>query len=172
MAKQINKLLNANIYLEDKSWAGRADEIELPVLKYLFADHGPLGQFGKTSYPSGAEQMECKIKWNGPYPEVQKRMANPFKALRIMARGSMDVYEGSDRVAQQPYTCYITGNSKSVPLGNLKQNENAEFESELAVSYVKLEINKLPILEFDAENNILIVDGEDLLADWRENLGL
>ena len=172
MAKQINKLLNANIYLDNKSWAGRADEIELPILKYLFAEHKPLGQFGTTSYPGGADQMEAKIKWNGPYPEVQKRMANPFKALKLMARGSMDVYEGSDRVAEQPYVCYITGNSKSLPMGTLKQNDNAEFESELSVSYVKLEINNELIMEFDAENNILMVDGVDLLKEWRQNLGL
>lgn len=172
MAKQINKLLNANVYFEDKSWAGRADEFELPVLKFLMSEHKPLGQIGTTEYASGIDKMEAKIKWNGPYADVFKKMANPWKGMKIMARGSMDVYEAGDRVAQQPYVCYMTCNSKSVPLGNLKQNDNAEFESDLSVTYVKLEINRVAILEFDAENNILIVDGVDLLKEWRDNLGL
>lgn len=168
----VNKLLNANIYFENKSYAGRADEVELPVLKFLTADHKPLGQHGTTEYPSGMDKMEAKIKWNGPYPEVFKKMANPYKAMKIMARGSMDVYQGGDRTGQQPYVCYMTCNSKSVPLGMLKQNDNAEFESDLSVTYVKLEINNVLILEYDAENNILNVDGVDLLKEWRANLGL
>lgn len=172
MAKQIHKLLNANVYLEDKSWAGKADEIELPVLKFLTAEHKPLGQHGTTEYPSGIDKLEAKIKWNGPYPDVMKKMGNPYKALKLMARGSMDVYEGGDRTAQQPYVCYMTCNSKSLPIGSLKQNDNAEFESDLSVTYVKLEVNGVAIVEFDAENNIFIVDGEDLLLEWRNNLGL
>lgn len=172
MGKQINKLLNANIYLENKSMVGRADEIELPVIKFLMADHKPLGQVGTTQYPAGIDKLEAKIKWNSFYEDTFKKFANPFKALKLMCRGNVDVYEGADRVAQKAYVVYLTGQSNSLPLGTLKQNDNAEFESELSCTYVRLEFDGVMIMEFDAENNIFNVDGVDLLADFRKNLGL
>jgi P2 family phage contractile tail tube protein len=45
------------------------------------------------------------------------------------------------------------------------------MESNLAVTYVKVEIDGQPVVEFDAIANIYKVDGIDILAQYRSNIG-
>jgi hypothetical protein len=56
-------------------------------------------------------------------------------------------------------------------LGNYKQNDNVELESELAVTYIKLEIDGVEKLEADAMANIFKVNGQDQFANYRNNIG-
>lgn len=172
MANVINRMTNANVYLTNKSMLGRAEEITLPDLKNIMSEHKALGMKGALEYASGFEKMEAKIKWNGFYEDVFKQFANPYKALRLMARGSNEEWQGGDKVAEKPYVVYMTCQSKKTPLGAFKQNDNVEFESEFSCTQVKIEYDGSVVLEFDAEANIFIVDGVDILADYRNNLGI
>ena len=127
MGKQINKLTNANVYVGGNNMVGRADEVTLPVIKFMMAEHKPLGQVGSTMYASGVDKLEAKIKWNSFYLDVFKQFANPYKSIQFMLRGNVEIYEGGDRVNQKPYVCYLTVQSNSLPLGVFKHNDNTEF---------------------------------------------
>jgi len=168
----INRITNANIYMAGGSLLGKAEEITLPDVKYKQSDHKALGMFGEMEYTSGMEKLNGKIKWNSFYADVLKQTANPFKGIPIQVRSNMEIYEGGDRVDQVPVTTYLTIRSKGTPLGTFKAQDNAEAETEYSVSYFKQDINNETIIEVDVEANIWIVDGVDLLTDYRKNLGI
>jgi P2 family phage contractile tail tube protein len=174
MAKKIsiNRLTNANIYADGNSFLGRAEEINLPLVKFKNGEHKALGMIGAIEYFSGIEKLEGKIKWNCYYPEVMRKTANPFEAIKLQVRASLETYEGGSRVSQVPVVCYITAQSKDFPLGNFKQHDNVELENNYGATYCKMEVDGEEIIEIDVEANIFKVGGEDLLAQYRANLGI
>jgi P2 family phage contractile tail tube protein len=60
---------------------------------------------------------------------------------------------------------------KEFPLGKFKKNDNAEFTTELAVYSFKIIHAGIELVEYDMEANIYKVLGDDLLAQYRANLG-
>lgn len=172
MGVTINKVINANIYVDGANFLGKSDEVELPTVKGKNVSHGPLAIVGDLEYNAGIEKMEAKIKWNSYYPEVIKLFSNFFKATKIQVRFSVDQYENGTRIGELPGIAYITARPNDSPGGKFKAKDNVELESNLSVTYYKLEINGEELVEYDAEANILIVGGVDLLANYRANLGI
>lgn len=171
MSIQINRLTNANIYVNGNNLLGRAEEINLPALKSKMSEHKALGlQFG-MELPSGFEKMEGKIKWNAFYEDVFDKFANPYQGLQLQVRSSLEVWEGGALTAQKACVVYMTVQPKGFPLGNFKQNDNVELESEIAITYIKLEIDGVEKLEADAMANIFKVNGVDQFAAYRNNIG-
>lgn len=169
---KINRLTNANIYADGSSLLGRAEEITLPVVNFKTAEHKALGMVGEMQYPSGIAGMEAKIKWNSFYKEVYKKFSNPFKGIKLQVRANLESYESGDRVEQAPVVCYLTVRPKENPLGAFKSQDNVELENTLTVSHFRLEIDGELITEVDVEANIWMVDGVDLLKEYRNNLGI
>ena len=168
---QINRLTNANIYMDGTNLLGRAEEIQLPQIKHKMADHKALGMVGSAEFFAGIDKLESKIKWNALYPEVLKKAANPFKTVQIQARASLETYNNMGKLAEVPAVAYLSGTFKEFPLGNLKPQENAEYETTMSVNYAKLVVNGDEIFEIDVLANIYKVDGVDILAVYRANIG-
>jgi len=167
----INRLTNANVYLNGTSQLGKAEDVTLPKLKFIMAEHKALGMFGKAEFPSGADKLEAKIKWNSFYADVYKKMANPFQPNQFQIRGSMESYTSQGRTAQVPVVVHMTAASKDLDAGNFKQHDNAEFETNFAVTYLKIVVNGEEIVEYDVLANIYKAEGKDLLAEYRQNIG-
>ena len=172
MSITINKATNANIYVDGQNYLGKADEVNLPTPKSKNAAHNPLGIIGELEYFSGFEKMEAKIKWNSYYPDVIKKFSNVFKSIKLQVRFSVEQYEDGSRIGQIPGVAYITCRPNDLPGGNFKSKDNVELESNLSVTYYKLEIGGEEMVEYDAEANIYVVGGEDLLATYRAHLGI
>ena len=172
MKIQVNRLTNGNIYINGSSFFGTIEEADLPEVIAKFAEHKALGMNGSVELPSGIDKMEMRLKFNAPYARVMKLTANPYKSHNLMFRGNLETYEGSNRVAQTPYKCIVEASFKNTRPGKMKQHDNVESESQLNVTYVKLEIDNEVIFEVDVLNNIHKVDGEDILATYRSNLGI
>lgn len=168
----VNRLTNCNVYIDGTSLLGRAQEITLPEIKAKMTDHPALGLMGMLELPSGTDKLEAKIKWNSRYPEVDKRTSNPYLAVRLMVKASIETYEGGDMTGRIPITTYLTGQFKGTQLGTFKQNDNVELESSIAVTYVKQEIGGEITLEFDVMACIYKINGVDILADYRAHLGI
>lgn len=169
---KVNRLTNANVYLNGKSLLGRAEEVNLPDIKHMLSEHKALGMVGKVELWSGVDKLEAKIKWNSFYADVHKQFADPFKALNLQLRSSLEVYTAQGRTEQQPVVVFLTGQSKNFPTGNFKQHDNVELESNLTVTYVKVVVNGENIIEFDVLSNIFKVAGQDVMATYRQNLGI
>lgn len=168
---EINRLTNANIYLDGGSLLGRAEEITLPTLKAKMAEHKALGMVGTIESFAGFEKMEGKIKWSSLYPEVLKKTANPFTSVQLQVRGSLEVYTSAGRQTEKPVVVMLTAIFKSLPAGAFKQHDNVEVESEFSCTFMKITVGGEDIVEFDALANIYKAGGDDVLANYRSNIG-
>ena len=168
---QVNRIVNANIYIEGVNLLGRAEEIKLPDITAIMNEHKALGMVGKMELPSGFDKMEGEIKWNSLYEEAAKYMANPFKALQLQCRSSIEVYASGGRVEEVALATFLTVTFKKNPLGTFKQHDNAEFSSAFSATYIKQVIKGKEVLELDYMANIFKVNGEDLLSTYRDNIG-
>lgn len=168
----VNRVTNANIYMDGKSLLGRAEEVSLPVIKQIMAEHKALGMNGKFELPAGVDKLEARIKWNSFYYDVLVKAGNPNQAVQLQARSSMKVHTSTGVVAEQPVVVHMTASFKDLPTGNFKQHDNVELESNLNVTYCKLVINNVEVVEIDVLANVHKVNGVDVLAQYRANLGI
>lgn len=171
MAISVNRLTNVNVYVDGINHLGKAEEVSLPDIKHIMAEHKAIGMVGKFELFAGIDKMEAKIKWNAFYADVLRKAANPFQAVQLQVRGSIETYTSAGRTAQVPLVTFLTVTFKNYPTGNFKQHDNVELESMLNVIYVRQEIDGDPVMEFDVLANIYKVDGEDLLQTYKANIG-
>lgn len=168
---EINRITNANIYVAGNSLLGRAEEVKLPDIAAIMAEHKALGMVGKIELPSGFDKLEGEVKWNSLYKEVAKTVANPFKAVQLQCRSSIETYGAQGRIQEVALVTYLTVMFKKNPLGTFKPHENAEFGSAFGATYIKQVVDGEEVLELDYLANIFRVGGEDMLADFRNNIG-
>ena len=168
---EINKLTNANIYMNGNNLLGRAEEVQLPQIKHKMAEHKALGMVGSAEFFAGIDKLECKIKWNALYPNVLKQCASPFNSVMIQVRASLETYNSSGRIAEVPAVAFLTGTFKEFPMGNIKPHENAEYETTMAVTYAKLVVDRQDVFEIDVLQNIYKVGLVDMLSNFKRNIG-
>lgn len=167
----IKQITNANVYLDGNSFLGKIEEIKMPDVVVTMTEHKALGLVGKVELPSGLDKMESTQKWNSLYPEVLKKAANPFTAVQLQCRSSLETYTGAGRTEQVPVVVYITGTFKRFPAGNYKQHDNVEAETSMSVTYLRINVGGKDVIEVDVLANIYKVDGVDLLEAYKANIG-
>lgn len=167
----VNKLTNANLYLNGNSFLGKAAELDLPEIVHKMSDHSALGMVGMSEFFSGIEKMEGKIRWNSYYPDAMATVADPTKVVEMQARASLETYSATGRDSEVAAVCFLNVAFKKLPMGNFKQHENVELESDFAVYYCRLEIDGNAVVEIDVLANIYKVNGVDITANYRANIG-
>jgi P2 family phage contractile tail tube protein len=168
---QLNRITNANIYINGNCLLGRAEEIKLPDVSAIMSEHKAVGMVGKIELPSGFEKLEGEIKWNSFYADAWRHVNNPFSMIQLQCRASVESYGAQGRVSQQPLVTFMSAIFKKNPLGTYKQNDNAEFSSAFAAYYVKQVLGGVDQLELDVLANIYKVNGVDQLDLYRSNIG-
>lgn len=173
MAIEIQKLTNGNVYIDGISHFGSFEEITLPEIKAIMQEHKALGMIGKMEFPAGFDKLEMKIKWNGPYNSALIASADFYTSKNLMIRGNRETYTAAGgRTLQEPVLCFVQGTFKKFPGLALKQMDNVEAESELAVVSYHLEIGGVEIVHLDFAAHVYRVNGVDQLAAYRKNLGI
>ncbi len=167
----VNRVTNANVYVDGNSFLGKAEEVNLPMIKHIMSEHKALGMVGKFEFFAGIDKMEMKIKWNSFYKDAMTKMADPTTTRQIQVRASVETYGAAGRTSEESLVIYVTAQPKDFPGGNFKQHDNVELESNLNVIYFKLEISGEILMEVDVLANIYKVAGVDILAKYRENIG-
>lgn len=168
---KVNKVTNANIYLDGEGMLGRAEELTCPDVMPKMVDHKGLGMIGELELPAGLQKMSAKIKWNAIYPEVMKKTHNVYTAMRLQARANVETYEGNTRVAEVPAVVYLTVTPKKAGGLVFKPQDNVEREDEFNCTAYKLEIDGEEIIAIDVLANIWRVNGVDQMANYRANTG-
>jgi len=168
---QINRIVNANVYLNGNSMLGKVDECKLPDIKIIETEQKTLGMVGKIELPAGFDKLEGELKWNSFYADVWQAFANPWGFNTLMLRSSVDTYNSQGRVSQVPLVTTLTVASQVLPMGTYKQQDNAEFQGNFTATYIKQTMDGKDILELDILANVFKVNGIDQLALYRVNIG-
>jgi hypothetical protein len=126
---------------------------------------------GTLELPAGLGPLVATAKWSGFYADAVKLAANPFVARAFMIRANHKTFGAAGVEAEVPLVCQLTGTWKKLALGTLKPQEAAEYDDEIACSYLKLTLDGDELVEVDVYQNIWRVGGEDILAPFRQTLG-
>jgi P2 family phage contractile tail tube protein len=66
---------------------------------------------------------------------------------------------------------FLTVAFKTLPAGKYKQHDNVELDSKFTAYYVKQVVGGINVVEIDVLANIAKVNGVDILANYRANIG-
>lgn len=171
MDVSVNRITNANIYIDGVGLLGRAEEIEVAQPKQKMVDHKGLGMAGTAEFWAGVDKLESKIKWASLYPEVLSIADSPFVSHSFQVRGSLEQYTSQGRSAELPVVYLMTGIFKDPGAISFQHHEGVATTSTITVYHSELYIAGSQIHLYDVLANIYVVNGVDQLAQFRSNLG-
>ena len=166
----VNRITNANIYMDGIGLLGRAEEIEVAQPRQKMIDHKALGMVGTAEFWAGVEKLEAKIKWASLYPEALAAAGSPFVSHSFQVRGSLAQYTSQGRSGELPVIYLMTGVFKDAGAFVFKQHENVDTTSVISVYHSELYIGGSQIHLYDVLANIYVVNGVDQLSQFRANL--
>lgn len=167
----VNRITNANVYMDGIGLLGRADAVEIAQPRHKMIDHKALGMAGTAEFWGGVDKLEAKIKWASLYPEALGAASSPFVSHSFQVRSSLEQYTSQGRTAELPVVYLMTGIFKEAGAITFRQHENVETTSTIAVYHSELYIAGAQIHLYDVMANIYVVNGVDQLAHFRANLG-
>jgi len=171
MGIEISKVYNARVYIDGRDFIGKAEEVDLPKVKLKFSEIKGLGLYGETEVPSALDKMEARLKFNSIYPEFVALAADPFTLRSVIVRASQQVWSQRGVEEERPIKAEMRGFFKEWDGGSIKKGDGAEAEAQLSVVYYKLEVDGIEIVEIDVFNNIYRIEGRDILAPFKQNIG-
>jgi Bacteriophage tail tube protein len=167
----VQRVTNANIYVDGNSLLGRAEEIELAWPKAKMVDHKGLGMFGTAEFPAGIDKLEARVKWSSIYSEVLA-ITSIFASHQFQVRASVEQYTSQGRTAELPFIGLMTGQFKDGGPLNFKQHQQVDFPTTLVIYHCEYFLAGVQYLLYDVLANIYVVNGVDQLATFRANIGV
>lgn len=126
MDLSVNRITNANIYVDGVGLLGRAEEIEVAQPRHLMIDHKGLGMAGVAEFWAGVAKLESRIKWTSIYPEVELLASSPFSSHSFQVMGSIEQYTSQGLSAELPLVYLMTGVFKDAGAFTFKPHENVD----------------------------------------------
>lgn len=166
----IEKILNANVYLDDVNFVGRATEVDLSSVKVKTSDHQTLAMVGPLELFQGIEKLECKIKWAAFNAEVLAKFT-PTKAVKLTIRVAQQQYLASSVINTGQVRAIMVGRIRETNPGTVKAGEGS-LETTWSVDYFRKTVDGRDVIEIDIPNYRYVVDGEDIYASVRSALGV
>ncbi len=168
---EIARVSNARVYIDGTDFVAKAEEVDLPRIKFKTADAKGLGMYGEFETVVGLDKAEAKIKFNSVYPEFISLASDPFTTRTVIIRAPYQVesQRGVERTAS--LKAEVRGKFKEFDTAKFKRAESAEAEATLSVIYYRLELDGQEIVEVDWMNNIYKINGVDILNNYRTAIG-
>ncbi|MDR6642775.1 P2 family phage contractile tail tube protein [Luteibacter sp. 1214] len=162
-------LKNYNVFQDSDNWAGLISSFTRPKLTRKTEDVNNGGMAGPVEIDMGQDKVECSFSGNGFL----------ISALRAYAATTVDAvglrfvgaYQNDATGAYASVEVYVRGRYKEIDPGDAKTQTVGEFKYIMPCAYYRETINGKVMIEYDALNNILIVDGIDVLAAQRAAMG-
>ncbi len=169
-----NVLNDANIYVDGENWLGKA-EVTIPEITHKVVEMNVMGIAGGMDVPlvGHIDKLSGSIKFKSVDSEALKVLFNSSYAPILDIRGAMQKYDSEEgTISTFPIKVTIRGFFKKVKLLGFKQGSDETTDVDYEANYLKIEVDDEEIVEIDKFNYIYRVDGEDLLAEVRETLGM
>lgn len=162
-------LVNMNLFVDGKGYAGLVSEVNLPKLKRKTEEQRLGGMDGPVKMGMGMEMMDGSFTLSGIAPDV----------LAFFGLADDTAFNGNFRGAYKNQKGEVVaviatfrGMIEEVDPGSWKPGEKAETKFSIAPSYYKLESDGKVIYELDPANCIRIINGKDEAAAERQAIGM
>ncbi|MBE2986560.1 phage major tail tube protein [Campylobacter sp. RM12920] len=158
----------ANAYINGQGYLGVVKSLTIPKIEQdMIEIKGALG----GNFASGSikpVEMEFKLS------VIDKNMylgygLNTWQN-RIPFLFKASIYQAGKGEAV-PFSMAVTGDIVEIDPGSFESGKELEVTVKLAVHFLDINIDKIPMVLFDVENMICLIGGVDYLAKVRSNLG-
>lgn len=161
-------LRNFTVMIDGRGYAGRADEVALPVMSLVTEEHRAGGMDMGVEVDMGMEVMELSVTLSDYDEEVVAGFGMLGAGVPLRILGAIQRQgEEAQRVEVR-----VLGNLKSRDPGTFatgaKQTTSLVYTCR---KYVET-INGREVVNIDAENMVRVIDGVDQLASQRAAIGL
>ena len=163
------RLQNFAVFADGKGYVGLAPELNLPKVTSKTEEYRAGGMDTPVEVITGTEKLECSFTLAEYNAAVMALWGITTSAeTQFSFRGAVQ-RQGEDA---QAIVATIGGRIKELDPGTWKAGDQATLKSSIAVTYYKLNINGVDVIEIDVVNMKRIIKGVDQLASQRAALGI
>lgn len=164
------KIKLMNLYNDGESYIGVAKDVSIPKLARKFEGYRAAGMDAEIQVDMGGETPEFEWKTGGLVKQLFRQFgATRHNAILLRFVGSCQSDSTGETMAVE---IVMRGRHQEIDPGSAKAGDDTEMSIKTVCSYYKLTMDGEEMVEIDIENMIFTVDGEDILAEHRANLGL
>lgn len=163
-------LKNFNLFNDARSYMGLVEEVKLPKLSRKMEGFRGGGMNGEVDIDLGQEKLELSMTCAGFMEQVFKQYGTT-KADGVLLRFA-GAYQSDDTGKVQAVEIVARGRHKEIDLDNAKAGDKGKLSVQSTLTYYKLTVDNVVLIEIDLLNMIEIVDGVDLLAAQRKAIGV
>ncbi|AZN35526.1 phage major tail tube protein [Iodobacter ciconiae] len=168
-----SKLKAFNLFIDGLNFAGQVTEVTLPKLSRKMEEYQGGGMSGTVDIDLGLEKLEMSATYGGFMREIFAQFGASTHDAVLLRFADGYQREDSEAVdAVDAVEVIVRGRHKEIDMGSAKPAEDTEFKVSSSISYYKLIINGRTLIEIDTVNMIEIIDGVDLLTQFRAAIGL
>ena len=164
------KLKNMNLFNDGVSYAGQVEEVVPPVLTRIMEEWRAGGMNAPIKTDHGMEALSREWPCGG----LMREPLHQFGITRhdgVLLRFA-GAYQRDDTGEVDAVEITVRGRHSAIDQGTAKPGDNSQFKVTTEVSYYKMTINGIEVIEIDIMNMIERIDGVDRLADQRRAIGL
>lgn len=164
------KLKNFILFNDGNAYLGEVPEVTLPKLMVKMEDYRAGGMPGSVKIDQGLEALTLEWKASGMLADAIRQFGNARidgVALRLT-----QALQADDSDAVTPAEIVMRGRHSEIDFGNAKAGEMTELKMKTELTYYKLSMDGIALVEIDMVNMVYIVGGIDRLADTRTALGI
>ena len=177
MAKTIGiipeKIINYKCFIDGEMSPTALVDVDLPDIQFMSETISGAGIAGEIDSPTLGHFQNMEIGLNfrtlinqNFHNFTQKVYALEFRA----ATQSTDVVGGKIQTGKLKISTRVV--PKNIALGKLEVGKPSGSNQKFACAYLKVEVDNETVLEIDKINMIFNVNGEDLLAEVRDAIGM
>ncbi|QWU35613.1 phage major tail tube protein [Serratia ureilytica] len=167
------KLKYLNLFNDGLSYMGVVSSVTLPKLTRKLENYRGGGMNGAAPVDMGLDDDALSVEWTiGGFPDGQlwaQYAAASAASVPLRFCGSYQRDDTGDMVAVE---IVLRGRHKEFDFGDQKQGEDTETKISTQCTYFKLTVDGKERIEVDTVNMVERVNGVDMLAQHRRNIGL
>ncbi|MBB4019579.1 hypothetical protein GGR16_004634 [Chelatococcus caeni] len=162
-------LRNCSTFADGYGLHGAVASITLPKFTEVVEEHRGGGMDGPVEVALGYEKLEASVELADADPRVIGLWGlAPGQTKAFTHKGFLVGETGTDRAAE----IHTRGSIKELDFGDWKPGELAKLTYAMRLTYVKLTIADVPLIEVDVLNGIRVINGVDQNVAMRRALGM
>ncbi|OCC25324.1 phage major tail tube protein [Croceicoccus estronivorus] len=165
-----SKLKKLMVYNDGVGYFGETAEVTVPKLARTFEDYKGGGFDGAVGIDLGGEPIEFEWKIGGMLEHAYRQFgATSINAVQLRFVGS---YQDDNTGRTKTVDITVRGRHQEIDPGNAKAGDDTEQTVKTRCAYYKLMVDGETLIEKDELNMVFVVNGVDLMAQHRANLGI
>ncbi|QRX82299.1 phage major tail tube protein [Glaciimonas sp. PAMC28666] len=165
-----NKLKDFNLFNDGVHYMGLVPELTLPKLSRKMEEYRAGGMSGPIMVDMGNEALTLEWTTGGLVVDALKQYAaKSHNAVQLRFAGA---YQNDDTGDVLAVEVVVRGRHKEIDMGSAKIGDDTAHKYSTAVSYYKLTVDNVDLIELDFMNCIEKINGVSVNDALRQAIGL